>query len=314
VYNSEGTLRQLAERLSQVLPGLASQYELILVNDGSPDGSWSLVEELARIYPWVRGVNLMRNYGQHNALLCGIRLAAYEVVVTLDDDLQHPPEEIPKLLVKLSEGYDVVYGKPIKTEQGFWRWAATRVTKIALQEMMTEQVAANVSPFRVLNTHVRDGFDRYYAPFVNIDVLLTWGTSRFGVVSVEHRPRLVGRSNYTLRKLARHALNMMTGFSVLPLQMASMIGFAFTAIGFLLFLYVIGRYLIQGVSVPGFPFLATVIVTFSGAQLFALGIIGEYLARIHFRVMDRPAYLVRGETPGCHDSLNANLVTRQSRE
>ncbi|HJZ96282.1 MAG TPA: glycosyltransferase family 2 protein [Candidatus Solibacter sp.] len=314
VYNSEGTLRELTERLASVLPQIAAEYELILVNDGSVDDSWRVVEELIRTYPWVRGINLMRNYGQHNALLCGIRMAVYEVAVTIDDDLQNPPEEIPKLLAKLNEGFDVVYGKPVKTEQDLWRWAATRVTKVALQPMMGEQVASNVSAFRALNTGVREGFDRYYAPFVNLDVLLTWGTSRFAAVPVAHHPRTVGRSNYTVAKLARHALNMMTGFSVLPLQLASMIGFAFTAIGFLLFLYVIGRYLIQGVSVPGFPFLATVIVTFSGAQLFALGIIGEYLARIHFRVMDRPAYVVRHEASSVHDPLAARLASHESRK
>jgi undecaprenyl-phosphate 4-deoxy-4-formamido-L-arabinose transferase len=164
---------------------------------------------------------------------------------------------------------------------------------------MGDQVAGNVSAFRVFRTAVRDGFERYYGPFVSVDVLLTWGTSRFSAVQVEHKPRLIGESNYTVRKLIRHALNMATGFSVVPLQLASMTGFTFTLLGLVLFAYVIGRYLISGGSVPGFPFLASVIVIFSGAQLFALGIIGEYLARIHFRVMDRPPYVVRDQVSGC---------------
>jgi glycosyltransferase involved in cell wall biosynthesis len=293
VYNSEGTLRPLAERLGTILPTLASEFELILVNDGSSDKSWLRVEELTNEYTWIRGVNLMRNYGQHNALLCAIRLAKYEVVVTLDDDLQHPPEEIPKLLARLAQGYDVVYGRPLKEEHSVWRWAMSRITKLALQGMMGAEIASNISAFRALNVKVREAFERYHGPFVSIDVLLTWGTSRFAVVDVEHRPRLIGSSTYTVRKLMRHALNMMTGFSVIPLQFASLMGFAFTFLGVLLFFYVIGRYFIQGGSVPGFPFLASVIVIFSGTQLFALGIIGEYLARIHFRVMDRPPYVVR---------------------
>jgi len=299
VYNSEGTLRELVQRLGRVLPSVAGQYELILVNDGSSDASWRVVEELIAAHSWVRGINLMRNYGQHNALLCGIRAAAFEILITLDDDLQHPPEEIPKLVAKLNEGFDVVYGKPIKDEHDFWRWVASRVTKVALQSVMGDQVADNVSAFRVFRTAVRDGFERYYGPFVSVDVLLTWGTSRFSAVQVEHKPRLIGESNYTVRKLIRHALNMATGFSVVPLQLASMTGFTFTLLGLVLFAYVIGRYLISGGSVPGFPFLASVIVIFSGAQLFALGIIGEYLARIHFRVMDRPAYVVRDQVSGC---------------
>ena len=121
VYRAEQSLPLLVERLQTVLPTLAEAFELILVNDGSPDRSWDTVEDLASTHDWVRGIDLMRNFGQHNALLCGIRAARYEIVVTMDDDLQHPPEEIHKLLEKLQEGCDVVYGIPEKKEQGLWR-------------------------------------------------------------------------------------------------------------------------------------------------------------------------------------------------
>jgi undecaprenyl-phosphate 4-deoxy-4-formamido-L-arabinose transferase len=131
---------------------------------------------------------------------------------------------------------------------------------------------------------------------VSIDVLLTWGTTRFSAVPVRHDPRSLGVSNYTLRKLLVHAANMMTGFTALPLQIASLIGFAFTLFGLLLLIYVLGRYWIEGTSVPGFPFLASVISIFSGAQLFALGVIGEYLARMHFRMMEQPPFMVREST------------------
>jgi undecaprenyl-phosphate 4-deoxy-4-formamido-L-arabinose transferase len=301
VYNSEGTLAKLAEHLAQVLPDLAAEYELTLVNDGSSDSSWMVIEELTRTRPWIRGINLMRNYGQHSALLCGIRAARYDVVITIDDDLQHPPQEIPKLLEVLKDGYDVVYGRPLKDHHSLWRWAASRITKIALRRAMGSEVAANISAFRAINTRLRDAFDRYYAPFPNLDVLLTWGGNRFAVVDVEHRPRLFGKSNYTVGQLMRHALNMMTGFTVIPLQLASFVGFTFTLVGFALFLYVLLAYFVRGSSVPGFPFLASVVVIFSGAQLFALGIIGEYLARIHFRVMDRPSYVIRQEIAPARD-------------
>src|SRR5207248_5274259 len=127
----------------------------------------------------------------------------------------------------------------------------------------------------------------------SIDVLLTWGTTRFAAIPVQHDARKVGTSNYTFRKLLTHALNMITGFSALPLQIAILVGFVFTLFGVGVLIYVVGRYLIFGGSVPGFPFLASAIAIFSGAQLFALGIMGEYLARMHFRMMDRPAYVVR---------------------
>ena len=309
VYKSEGTLSDLADRLGQVLPSISDEYEAILVNDGSPDNSWNVITGLMRIHPWVRGINLTRNYGQHNALLCGIRAAVYENLITIDDDLQHPPEEIPKLLAKLSEGYDVVYGRPIKDEHSLWRWAASRITKIALQGVMGDHVAGNVSAFRVFRTEIRDGFERYFGPFVSIDVLLTWGACRFAAVDVEHKPRTVGTSNYTMRKLIRHALNMMTGFTVIPLQIASLTGFAFTLFGVVVFAFVVGRYLLQGSPVAGFPFLASIIAIFSGAQLFALGIIGEYLARMHFRIMDRPSYVIRAEA----STANRNHVAPTAR-
>ena len=293
VYNSQGTLTELTARLSVVLSEAAQSFELILVNDGSRDESWQVIEQLAVEHDWVHGINLMRNYGQHNALLAGIRIAAYEVIVTIDDDLQNPPDEIPRLLDKLAEGYDVVYGAPQQEQHGFFRDMASRVTKIALQGAMGAETARHVSAFRVFRTQVRDAFDNYRGPYVSIDVLLTWGTSRFAAIQVRHEPRLVGASNYTFRKLMTHALNMMTGFSTLPLQLASWIGFGFTFFGLIVLAYVIGRYLIQGGSVPGFPFLASIVAVFSGAQLFALGIIGEYLARMHFRMMDRPPYVIR---------------------
>ena len=293
VYNSEATLCRLVDRITAALEATGADYEILLVNDGSRDQSWQRIAALAADVPRVRGINLMRNYGQHNALLCGIRAARNDVVVTLDDDLQNPPEEISRLLDKLRRGFDVVYGTPVQQQHGFWRLMASRVTKLVLQESMGAETARHVSAFRAFRTPVRAAFDRYHAPLVSIDVLLTWGTTRFAAVPVRHDARPVGRSNYTLSKLVVHALSMVTGFSALPLQVASYVGFSFTIFGGLVLLYVIGRYLIEGGSVAGFPFLASVVAIFSGAQMFALGVIGEYLARIHFRTMDRPVYLER---------------------
>lgn len=293
VYNSERTLPVLASDLATVLATCSDKYEVILVNDGSYDLSWNVICELAVKYPWVRGINLMRNYGQHNALLCGIRAAQCDTIITMDDDLEHPPEEIPKLLAKLAEGYDVVYGIPEKVQHGFWRDLASQMTKVALQNAMGAEIARKVTAFRVFQGHVRNAFANWQGPFVSIDVLLTWGTTRFAALVVRHDPRRIGASNYTVRKLVIHALNMVTGFSPLPLQLASLIGFAFTFLGLLVLVWVVGRYLIQGSSIPGFPFLASIIAIFSGAQMFALGIIGEYLARMHFRMMERPTYVIR---------------------
>jgi undecaprenyl-phosphate 4-deoxy-4-formamido-L-arabinose transferase len=239
---------------------------------------------------------MMRNYGQHNALLCGIRAARHELIVTMDDDLQHPPEEIPRLLAKLAEGYDVVYGTPATEEHTLWRVLASQITKIALQGSMGVETARKTSAFRAFRTRLRTAFADYRSPDVSIDVLLTWGATGFASVPVRHDQRFKGVSNYTFKKLLTHAFNMMTGFSVIPLQMASYLGFACALFGLLVLVYVIGRYLLLGHSMPGFPFLASIIAIFSGAQLLALGIIGEYLSRMHFRMMEQPTYVVLQET------------------
>ncbi len=293
VYFGESTLEELVNQLEQVLPTLFSNYEIILVNDGSCDASWEIISNLVKSHSRIRAFNLMRNYGQHNALLCGIRAAQYPITVTMDDDLQHPPQEIGKLIVRLKEGYEVVYGTPLQEKHTIWRNLASQVTKLALQSTMGVETARHVSAFRVFYTSIRDSFVNYNNSYVSIDVLLTWGASRFSAVSVRQDLRLSGQSNYTFRKLIVHAMNMITGFSILPLQIASWAGFTFAIFGLIVLLYVVGRYLIQGGSVPGFPFLASTIAIFSGAQLFALGIIGEYLARMHFRLLDRPPYVVR---------------------
>jgi len=173
---------------------------------------------------------------------------------------------------------------------------ASQVTKLALQSAMGVTTARRVSAFRAFKTNLRDAFADYRGPYVSIDVLLTWGASRFTSLPVRQDARQVGISNYTLLKLVSHAINMLTGFSTLPLHLATFIGFFFSLFGISVLLYVLIRYIIQGDSVPGFPFLASIIAIFSGAQLFALGILGEYLARIHFRTMDKPAYSIREQT------------------
>lgn len=293
VFRSQEMLPALHRRIVSAIEPIDPHFELVLVEDCGGDDSWRVIEDLARDDSRVHGIQLARNYGQHNALLCGIRAARGEVVVTLDDDLQNPPEEIPRLLQKLDEGYDVVYGTPAAETHGFLRDQASRITKLALQSAMGAETASKVSALRAFRTRLRDAFADYRSPTVNIDVLLTWGTTRFAAITVRQDERAAGASGYTLRKLFTHTMNMMTGFSTLPLQMASVVGFIFGALGFLMMAYVIGRYLMGGSSVPGFPFLASIIAIFSGVQLFALGIFGEYLARMHFRSMERPPYTVQ---------------------
>jgi undecaprenyl-phosphate 4-deoxy-4-formamido-L-arabinose transferase len=300
VYRSAPMLPELHRRVVAALSEVVPSFELVLVEDCGGDDSWAVIQQLVAADSRVRGIRLTRNYGQHNALLCGIRAARGGVIATIDDDLQNPPEEIPRLLARLGPHCDVVYGTPRNETHGILRNAASRVTKMALQGAMGASTARNVSAFRVFRTRLREAFAAYRSPTVNIDVLLTWGTTRFEALPVQQDERKVGESGYTLAKLLTHAVNMMTGFSTLPLRVASVLGIAFAFAGLVVLAYVVGRWLVDGSSVPGFPFLASIIAIFSGAQLFALGIFGEYLARMHFRTMERPPYAVQEEA-ACSD-------------
>lgn len=296
VYRGQDTLIPLLERLARVLPDVADSYEVLLVNDGSPDASWDVVEKLAAQYPWVVGIDLMKNYGQHNATLCGVRQAKYEVTVTLDDDLQHPPEAIPTLVNKLAEGYDVVYGVPKVLPHSRWRNFFSVLIKRILSRVMGVKTVRAFSAFRIFHTDLRRSFQDFAGPDVVLDVLLSWGTRRFTTVAVDESMRTIGESNYNFAKLVRYTLLVLTSFSTAPLRLASIVGFSFTIIGILALFYVVGIYLLAG-SVPGFPFLASIILIFSGAQLFALGIIGEYLAHVFERTSGRQPYSIGRITP-----------------
>lgn len=301
VFNAEDNLPELYRQLLPAMETLVDRFEVILVEDSSRDRSWDVIRDLAAKDARIHGLRLSRNYGQHNALLCGIRAAKHGVIVTMDDDLQHPVSEIKLLLEAVAKGHDVVYGTSDDNQHDLWRNLASRMTKLALQSAMGAKSAAQVSAFRAFPTRLRDAFKEYRSPSVSIDVLLTWATTKFTAVPVKHAPRLSGKSNYTVRKLITHAFNLMTGFSTLPLQLASVVGFVFTLFGLGVLAWVLGRYLIHGAAVPGFAFLASVIAIFSGAQMFTLGIFGEYLARMYGRTMERPAYVVLESSDAASD-------------
>lgn len=291
VYNSEATVHRLVSQIADALPGA---HEVILVDDGSSDGSWAAIEREAAERSNVTGIRLMRNFGQHPATLQGVLAAAMPVIVTIDDDLQHDPADIPALVARLDEGYDVVYGLAADPQHSPGRRLASAGLKLAMRHAMGVKGVEETSPFRAFRTEVRQAFEHHSGPYVSIDVLLSWGTTRFTSLAVEHRSREVGRSNYTFTKLVQHATNMVTGFTAWPLRLASGVGFATTLLGLAVLVYVLGRYALSGgQSVPGFPFLASAIAIFAGVQLFALGIMGEYLARLHFRSMGRPHSVVR---------------------
>lgn len=289
-YRSQPTVGELVRRIETTLGGV--DHEVIIVVDGSPDDTWTEVERLANSHSTVTGVRLGRNAGQHNALLAGLRFAKFDVTVTLDDDLQNPPEEIPHLVGRLVEGIDVVYGVPVFVAQSTFRRMGSLITRRMLSGVLGASNARELSSFRSFRTSLRDGFADELGPGVSLDALLAWSTDRFTTQTVRHDPRVEGKSNFTLRKLARFALDMATGYSTRPLRFALRFGLLTGVLSFMLMAYVVGRALILGAAVPGFPFLASTIAFFAGVQLITIGVIGEYLARMHFRVMRKPSYVI----------------------
>ena len=295
IYNSADILPELVERLNKSLNALTNQYEILMVNDGSKDDSWRVIQSLSSTYPAIIGINLMRNYGQHNALLCGIRNAKNEYLVTMDDDLQHPPEEIHKLLKEIQKGFYVVYGIPQKLVHYKWRNFFSKFTKNFLARFLGIKRIKYISAFRIMRREVRKGFEDFNSPNIIIDALLTRATENFSAIEVNEQPRPRGQSNYNFSKLFKFTMIILTGFSTLPLRISSVIGFVLTVFGVGILIYAVVRSFLEG-SIPGFPFLASIISIFSGAQLFSLGIIGEYLARIFNRSMNLPPYVISNTT------------------
>lgn len=289
------TLENLVSRITNSLTNTCD-FEVILVDDGSLDNSWLEILRISKSDGRVNGIRLGKNFGQHSALVAGIRSARFPVVITIDDDLQNPPEGIPKLLAALTPDVDVVYGVSTTVKQNLWRRLGSRWVRQFLSFTLGFRGAVSMSSFRAFRTHLRDGFNTSLGPNISLDALLTWSTSRFANVEVDHRDRAEGTSHYTLRKLIRFMIDMATGYSALPLRLATAAGFVTITFGIGLLTWVIGRPFITGESVPGFPLLASSLAIFSGTQLLVLGVLGEYIGRMHFRVMNKPTYTIAETT------------------
>lgn len=295
-FNSPGTLPKLVEEISLHIGPLADRLELIFVDDGSGDDTWATIQDLANKHPWVSGLALLRNYGQHNALLAGLRAATLDIVVTLDDDLQNPPSAVPALLAALDSQTDLVYGVARTERQGTVRNIASRSTKMLMSKALGPEVPKKTSAFRLFRRDLVAASDGANDPFVAIDVLLSWATRRSKFVEVDFAIRTSGQSGYSPTRLIKHAFNMITGYSSRPLRLVSALGFLFALLGFGLVTFVGIRWLTGDAEVAGFTFLAATITLFSGVQLLSLGVLGEYLGRMHFRSMGRPPYVIRTTT------------------
>jgi undecaprenyl-phosphate 4-deoxy-4-formamido-L-arabinose transferase len=293
VYGSSETLAPLYERLRAVLDERGEPYEVVFVDDGSPDRSWEILLELREQDPEiVTAIQLMRNFGQHNALMCAFRHAKGDCIVTLDDDLQNPPEEIPKLLEALEQGKcDLVYGVPRRKQHARGRNLGSRIVNAFFR--LVFRTGVTVTSFRAIRRELLSSILTYNLNFTFIDGLLAWNTQRVGEATVQHNARSAGRSRYSLAKLATLALNLFTNFSLLPLQIASAVGLCAAAAGLLFGCYYLLQALLSNIAVPGYASIIVAVMVLGGLQLLALGIIGEYIGRLHLNVNRKPQYTVR---------------------
>ena len=293
VYNSADTVAKLLERLTKTIESITKNYEIILVDDGSRDDSWSVIQSLKEQYSnCLVAVQLMRNYGQHNALMCGLRLAGGAFVITMDDDLQNPPEEIPKLLAHIKlHGLDLVYGCPSSRGHSAWRNLGSSIVWHFYRTVFRNPVTP--TPFRIMRRQLAQSVMFYDLNFTYLDGLLAWCTSRIAGVEVEHHARDQGKSGYSFGKLIGLALNLYTNFSLIPLQLVSGLGVATAASGFLIGIFYLFQYLSSNIAVPGYASTIIAILILGGAQLLALGVIGEYLGRLHLNVNRKPQYIIR---------------------
>ena len=315
VYRSAPTLRLFTSRLLGVLESITADFEIVFVDDGSPDDAWQVLSELQAEHPErIVAVQLMRNFGQHNALMCGFRLARGRLVVTMDDDLQNPPEEVPKLVATILEGnFDLVYGTPQGAKrQATWRNLGSLLVNAFYRKVFHSSIP--ISSFRIIRRELLEAIFPYNLNYTFVDGLLAWNTQRIGEIAVEHHPRAVGRSGYSLARLLILTLNLFTNFSLLPLQFVSAVGFCAAIAGFLTALVFLLLYLISSITVPGFASIIISILVMGGIQLMALGIMGEYIGRLHMNVNRKPQYAVRqllkGRLPRA-GTISAALGDRQ---
>jgi undecaprenyl-phosphate 4-deoxy-4-formamido-L-arabinose transferase len=292
VYNGARTIGPLVERLRSEL-GATYALEIVLVDDGSADDSRAVCRALAEQHPAVVFVGLARNFGEHNAVMAGLRSASGDAVVTMDDDFQNPPQEVSRLVEKLRSGFDVVFSRYERKQHSPFRNAGSWFNNAVATAMLDKPYDLYLSSFKAMNRFLVDEITAYRGPFPYIDGLVLRTTCHWATETVAHDARAVGRSNYTLRRLVRLWLAMFTNFSVLPLRVASMTGFLCAAVGIVLSI----AFGIERLEHPDLPIgWASVIVTVlvvSGVQLVALGTIGEYLGRLFLSSNGTPQFVVR---------------------
>jgi glycosyltransferase involved in cell wall biosynthesis len=305
VYRSADCLPELARRIREDVGRHFESYELILVNDCSPDDSWAVISKLAQEYAFVTGLNLRKNVGQDNAIMAGLRYSRGDVVIIMDDDLQHDPADIPRLYAEIQRGYDVVYAHFEEKKQAFWKnlgsWFADQVARLLLDK--PEHLY--MSPYKAIRRAVVEQASKYDGPFSYVDGLLFTITCNFTQIPATHQPRFAGTSNYNLVRSIRVWLKLATSFSVIPLRIASFAGGVIALFSFVMGFAFIVQAMFYERPVEGWPSLIVTVFFLGGIQLIGIGAVGEYIGRIYITLNKYPQFTVKEVCQGSRDADTA---------
>ncbi len=301
-YRSAKTLPVVVQNIKEVFETMEEDYQIVLVNDGSPDNTFGEILKLCREDDKITGVNLTRNYGQASAKLAALRQAKGDYVVFMDDDGQHPAEGIPLLIGRLKEGYDVVYADFKKKKHSLFKRMTSSMHNAIAEFMGNKPKGIKRSSFSAWTRPVVDAMITYKSPFVSIGSFLMSVTTKYANVEVEHKERIEGKSGYTLKKLFKLWLNIFISFSMMPLRMATYLGFLFSGVGFIGIIYLFVRKLVHPTKVAGYTSTMITVLFMSGVIMLILGVMGEYLGRIYMTVSGMPQFYVREVINGKDDN------------
>lgn len=293
-YRSEKTIGGVVSEIEETMAKLpAYEYELVLVNDCSPDDTAKVIKGLCEEKSYIHGISFSKNFGQHSALMAGLRYSTGDIVVCLDDDGQTPADEVGKLLEKIKEGYDAVYARYEHKQHSGFRNFGSKVNELMTRAMLNKPAQLYVSSYFAVKRFVVEDMIRYEYSYPYVIGLVLRATKNITNVDVTHREREVGTSGYTLKKLLALWFNGFTAFSVKPLRIATSIGVVSAILGFLYGVYtIIKKFVLPDVAV-GFSALMSAIVFFCGMILLMLGLIGEYIGRMYISMNNSPQYVIR---------------------
>jgi len=292
VYNSESTIEAVVRVIKETLSN-KTNFEIILINDGSKDNSCKKCLELLRNHNFIRFINLSKNFGQHNAILAGLKFARGEYIVVLDDDLQSPPDRIWALINKINEGYDAVYANYIYKKHSALRNFGSRINSAMETILLKKPRRVKTSSYFIIKKYIAGEIIKYRGPYPYLAGLVFRITDNIGVVDVEHKERPYGKSNYNFIKLLKLWVNGFTNFSVRPLRIAFFAGILLALLAFILSILLIIRKFLNPLVEIGWTSIIIAVFFFSGIQLFSIGLIGEYVGRSFLSLNKQPQYVIK---------------------